>query len=99
MDYKLEKVEDAKNPKKKLQAIFINKNTGKKKTVQFGASGMDDYTLTKDKAQREAYRKRHAKDLKTKDPLRAGYLSYYILWGDSVSRKKNIKSYKEKFNL
>jgi len=99
MDYKLEKIEVAKNPKKKLQAIFINKKTGKKKTVQFGQAGADDYTLTKDKKQREAYRKRHEKDLKTNDPLRAGHLSFYILWGDSVSRMKNIKSYKERFDL
>jgi hypothetical protein len=31
--------------------------------------------------------------------MRAGYLSYYILWGDSTSMKKNIASYKKKFDL
>ena len=39
------------------------------------------------------------KDLKTGDYKRAGYLSYYILWGDSTSRKINIDSYKRRFKL
>ena len=60
---------------------------------------MDDYTITKDKEQRERYRTRHKKDLETKDPTRAGYLSYYILWGDSTGIRENIKNYKNKFNL
>jgi hypothetical protein len=60
---------------------------------------MDDYTITKDKEQRDRYRERHKKDLKTGDPSRAGYLSYYLLWGDSTSLQMNIEAYKKKFNL
>ena len=82
---------------KKLKAVFTF-DDGKTKTTHFGAKGMDDYTLTKDKEARSRYRKRHKKDLRTKDPTRAGYLSYYILWGDSVSRKENIKDYKKSFD-
>ena len=52
-----------------------------------------------DKEQRARYRKRHAKDLDTNDPTKAGYLSYYVLWGDSTSVKTNISHYKNKFNL
>ena len=81
---------------KKLMAIFTKEN-GRTKTTHFGAKGMDDYTITKDKEQRARYRQRHKKDLKTNDPTRAGYLSYYILWGDSTSRKENIKDYKKRF--
>ena len=83
---------------KKLMAIFTKEN-GRTKTVHFGSKGMDDYTITKDKEQRARYIQRHKKDLKTNDPTRAGYLSYYILWGDSTSRKENIKDYKKRFNL
>ncbi len=72
---------------------------GKTKTTHFGASGMDDYTLTKDKEQRKRYRDRHKKDLSTKDPTKAGYLSYYILWGDSSSINKNIADFKKRYNL
>ena len=70
-----------------------------RKKTHFGAKGMDDYTITKDKKQREAYRTRHKKDLDTKDPTRAGYLSYYLLWGESTSLQENIKDYKKRFNL
>jgi hypothetical protein len=94
---KLISIGDSNKPDKKLMAVF--ENNGRKKTVHFGAKGMDDYTLTHDKEQRERYRTRHAKDLKTADPSKAGFLSYYILWGDSTSRKTNIAEYKKKFNL
>lgn len=90
------------NKNKKLMAEFYQDDK-KVKTTHFGAvrNGipMNDYTLTGDKKARERYRVRHKKDLDTKDPTRAGYLSYYILWGDSTSRDKNIKDYKKRFNL
>ena len=80
---------------KKYMAIF----TGKiKKTTHFGSKGMSDYTLSKDKEQRARYRTRHKKDLRTRDPMRAGYLSYYLLWGESTSLRENIKNYKKRFN-
>jgi len=83
---------------KKYMAIFT-KDNGKRKTQHFGAAGMKDYTLTGDKERRRLYRQRHRKDLSTNDPTRAGYLSYYILWGDSKSIRQNINSYKNRFNL
>ena len=83
---------------KKYMAIFTREN-GRKKTTHFGSSGMNDYTITGDKERRRLYRQRHMKDLNTNDPTRAGYLSYYILWGDSKSIRENIKKYKTRFNL
>jgi len=83
---------------KKLMAKFET-DTGRTKTVHFGAKGMDDYTITHDKEQRTRYRTRHAKDLTTRDPTKAGFLSYYILWGDSTSLQQNISSYKSRFHL
>jgi len=91
-------VKKSDKPNKKLVAIFT-KDNGRTKTTHFGQSGADDYTLTKDKEQRKRYRDRHKKDLSTGDYTRAGYLSYYILWGDSTSRKENIAAYKRRFNL
>jgi hypothetical protein len=67
--------------------------------TRFGASGMDDYTLTGDKDARLRYQIRHKKDLRTRDPKRAGYLSYYLLWGDSTSLESNLAAYKRRFNL
>ncbi len=93
---KLVSIKKSEKGDKKLVATF--KEDGRERRVHFGARGMDDYTLTKDKEQRSRYRKRHAKDL-IGDPTKAGYLSYHVLWGDSTSREKNISEYKKKFKL
>lgn len=95
---KLLRIVESDKPEKKLMAVFET-DSGRTKTVHFGARGMDDYTITKDKEQRERYRTRHKKDLETQDPTRSGYLSFHILWGDSTSRAKNIADYKRRFNL
>ena len=93
MVMKLLRIEPAHNSKKKWRAVFENKST------EFGDSSSEDYTQHHDKERRRLYRLRHEKDLKTNDPTRAGYLSYFILWGDSTSLLKNIQAYKHKFNL
>jgi len=99
---KLLKVVKSEKQGKKWKAIFKLDN-GKEKTTHFGFDNpkdlKNDYTLNKDKERRERYRKRHQKDLKTNNPLRAGYLSYFLLWGNSTSLKQNIKDYKKKFKL
>lgn len=102
---KLISVKPSDRKDKKLMATFClcegkSKCCDKqKKKVHFGAAGMDDFTITKDKDQRERYRLRHKKDLETKDPTKPGYLSYYLLWGNSTSLNENIKDYKKRFNL
>jgi len=83
---------------KKLVAIFT-KDNGRTKKTYFGQANADDYTLTKDKEQRKRYRSRHKKDLSTGDYTKAGFLSWYILWGNSTSRRENIAAYKRRFNL
>jgi len=83
---------------KKYMATFTREN-GRTRTTHFGQASAPDYTLTGDKKRRKAYRDRHRKDLNTGDYMRAGYLSWYILWGESKSIRENIKSYKRRFNL
>ena len=90
-------IKKSDKPGKKLMAIFTRDN-GRTKKTHFGAAGMDDYTLTKDKEQRARYRNRHKKD-NINNPESAGSLSWHILWGNSTSRSENIKTYKNKFNL
>jgi beta-lactamase class A len=94
-------VDIKKSPKKdkKLRAIFKDRDGKVVKQTDFGAKGMSDYTIHKDKERRSRYRKRHKKDLDTKDFKRAGYLSYYILWGDSSNLQTAIKDYKKRFGL
>lgn len=84
---------------KKYMALFYNSEDKKIKTTHFGSKGMNDFTLTGDKNARERYRKRHKKDLDTNDFTRAGYLSYFILWGEFQHIKKNISDYKKRFSL
>ena len=92
-----------KSPKKekRFKAVFTydDSTNRRTRTTHFGAKGMSDYTIHKDKERRKNYRARHKKDLKTKDYTRAGYLSYYILWGDETNLKDAIESYKKRFNL
>jgi hypothetical protein len=85
------------NPAKKWRATF-EKDDGRLKHTDFGANGMQDFTQHKDPERAERYRTRHAKDLKTNDPTRAGYLSYYILWA-GPSFRANVAAFKNKFNL
>jgi hypothetical protein len=91
---KLLKIIESPKAKSKWRAEFDDGTH-----TDFGAAGMDDYTLTGNKEQRDRYRARHRKDLETNDPTRAGYLSYYILWGDSTSMRTNIADYRRRFGM
>jgi len=85
------KIELANDGKHKYIAYFED---GKK--TKFGAVGYEDFTVHKDLKRRELYRARHKKDLKTGDPTRPGYLSYYILW-NLPSIKSSVEDYNKIF--
>jgi len=82
------------NDTHKYKAVFDDG-----KTTKFGASGYTDYIMSHEKDRRDRYRDRHAKDLLTHDPTKAGYLSYYLLWGSSTNLNKNIAEYKKRFHV
>lgn len=93
---------------KRYKAVFTyddgkqsNGGTPKTKTTHFGLKNpkKGTYLDHKDKELRKNYRARHKKDLKTKDYTRAGFLSYYILWGDKTNLKDAVADYKRRFNL
>lgn len=97
-------IKQSTNPKKKLMAIFYEKGKDgkmkKKKTTHFGQKGADDYTITKDKAQRARYVGRHSNSRENhSNYMSAGALSRRILWGSSTSRSANISAYKSRFGL
>jgi len=94
-------VDIQKSPKKgkKLVAIFKDKDGKIVKQTHFGAEGMSDFTIHKDKERRKRYRNRHRKDLDTGDFRRSGYLSWYVLWGDNSDLQTDIKDYKKRFKL
>jgi hypothetical protein len=88
------KKSDAKG--KKWAAVF--EKNGKRKIVNFGATGYDDYTIGATDEQRKSYRARHASG-KSAPADSANALSYHILWGDSRSRNANIASFKRKYGV
>jgi hypothetical protein len=77
---------------KKWRAIFTDGSH-----TDFGDPNYEDYTQHKDEKRRELYKQRHKKDLRTNNPRKAGFLSYYILWGESKSLEQNIRDYKMMF--
>ena len=100
--WRLEGVQKSDQTGKKWKALFSREGaTGgrKMKTTHFGDASKEDYTQHHDEARRERYRLRHWKGLDTHDPTRAGFLSYFLLRGDSTSLEANIAVYKRKFGL
>jgi hypothetical protein len=95
---RLIEIKPSHKPEKRYDAIF-DTGQGRTKTVPFGDANMENYTIHKDLKRREAYRSRHRKDLQTLDPTKPGFLSYFILWGDSTDLNANIRAYKKKYNL
>lgn len=79
---------------KKWRALFDDRTH-----TDFGAAGMDDYTITHDKDQRLRYLTRHRKNENWNNPKSAGALSRYILWGDSTSIEANLSAFKRRFNV
>ena len=87
---------------KRYRAIFrIHKGGDIIKITDFGVKNfkIGTYIDHGDKISRRNYRVRHKGDLDTKDFKRAGYLSYFLLWGEHSDLNKNIKDYKKKYNL
>eukprot|EP01047_Picozoa_sp_COSAG01_P072721 COSAG01_NODE_11641_length_1891_cov_1.534040_4_plen_94_part_01 len=81
---------------KRFKAVFTYED-GKTRTTHFGLKNPKGGTYIdhQDKDIRRRYRARHKQDLKTKDYTRAGFLSYYILWGDKTNLKDAVESYKK----
>ena len=90
------------NKNKRFMAIFRDHKGGKViKITHFGQRNPKKGTYIDhgDKKLRSAYRARHKKDLDTKDYKRAGFLSYFLLWGDHKTLNKNLSDFKDKYNL
>ena len=92
-------IKKSSKPDKKLLAVFYKHGGGPKiKTTHFGSAGMDDFTKTKDIAQKRRYLDRHRRRENWQDYMSAGALSRWILW-DKPTRAESIRAYKKRFNL
>lgn len=83
---------------KKFMAIFYDDDGKKKKTTHFGAKGMSDFTIHKDKQRKERYLDRHRKRENWNSFMTAGSLSRWILW-NKPTLKASISDYKKRFSL
>lgn len=87
----------------KYEAVFLQ-DTGRKKTVKFGAIGYKDfieYSKTDGDLAAEhkrMYLMRHRKTERWDQPMTAGALSRWILWSEP-SLSEAVKKYREKFHL
>lgn len=94
---KLLSIVPSDKPDKKMKAMFeVN---GRTRTIHFGQKKADDYTITKDKDQRDRYIMRHKSNENWNKPDSAGALARWILWGNSTNIHTNIAEFKKKFNL
>jgi hypothetical protein len=73
---------------------------GRKKTIHFGAKGMDDFTLTKDKQARKRYLDRHKarEDWNKSGVGTAGFWSRWVLW-EKPTIQAAVAAVKKRFRL
>tara|TARA_R110000824_G_scaffold24870_2_gene87091 strand:- start:1907 stop:2194 length:288 start_codon:yes stop_codon:yes gene_type:complete len=90
-------IKPSKRKDKKFTAIFSD-NDKKIKTIHFGAKGMSDFTIHKDKDRKKLYLDRHRKNEKWNSYMTAGSLSRWILW-NLPTLKESIIDYKKRFKL
>ena len=91
-------IKKSSNSGKKLMAIFSYPETTRTRTIHFGSAGMDDYTKTKDKAQKQRYLERHRRRENWSKPDTAGALSRWVLW-NKETRSASIADYKRRFDF
>lgn len=66
--------------------VYVPGRTGALRRVSYGQKGASDYTFHHDRARRERYRTRHARD-RIDDPYAPGFWSWHHLWGASFDSK------------
>lgn len=98
MPWTLDSVVKSPNPAKKYRANFSsNDEQGvTRRSYDFGAAGMSDYTMHHDLTRRNRYISRHLKDLRG-DPLKPGYLSMFILW-NKPTFDGSLKDYRRRLH-
>lgn len=83
---------------KRLCATFTSPGGGQTST-HFGYRGGSTYIDHGDKKKRAAYLARHRPRENWGDPLSAGSLSRYLLWGDHTTLQANLRAFRKRFCL
>jgi hypothetical protein len=76
----------------------VEQDTGRQRTIRFGAAGMSDFTKNKDTARKERYLERHKRNEDWNDPLTAGFWSRWLLW-NKPTISASLADIRERFGL
>jgi hypothetical protein len=106
MGFEFIKLVKLKGDEKKYKAVLLNTDTGREKSVKFGAAGMQDYTKYYKKQGKEvadekkaAYIARHSKnneDWTASGKDTAGFFSRWVLW-NKPSVEASLADVKRRF--
>jgi hypothetical protein len=91
------KIRPSAKPEKKYDATFET-DSGRTKTVSFGASGYTDYIKSGDEERKKRYLDRHRNNENWNDPDTPGALSRWILW-NKPTLVDSVKDYKRRFGF
>lgn len=83
---------------KKYKMVFTRVDGKKKKTIRFGDSSKEDFTIHKDHARRRRYIIRHETRENWKDPMTAGALSRWLLW-NKPSLRESVWDFQLRFGI
>jgi len=83
------------NPNKKYSVLYLKGD--KVKTINFGASGYNDYIITNNDAQKKRYINRHKND-NIDDYNFAGFWSMHLLWHHKTI-KESIKYIEKTYKI
>lgn len=88
----------SKDGKHKYEVTLLNTETGRNKTIKFGQAGADDFTITKDKEQKDRYIQRHEKreDWTKSGVATSGFWAKHLLW-HLPSIKASLADTKKKY--
>lgn len=90
-------LEQSRRKGKKLKAVF-RLDTGRTKTIHFGAIGYEDFTTHKDEARKQRYIERHRSRESFNEPMTAGALSRWILW-NKPTIIASVMDFKKRFHV
>lgn len=83
---------------KKFKMVFYDHTRKKIKTIQFGASGYEDFIIHNDLQRKMNYISRHQAREDWSDPMTSGALSRWILW-EKPTLSGAYKAYRQRFNF
>lgn len=86
------------NDPNKFKVFVHDANFKRSKTIKFGDSNYQDYTIHKDPLRKKLYDSRHKKNENWSDPYTAGFWAKQLLW-NKPTLQESIKDIENRFNI